>query len=104
MNAIDADLAYVSEHVYWRLVEETLGQVFGIGDAEAAARVRALIDRLASTPPRERLLGFHAEPFSVAANLAGVVATDAQERQYLALAETLGWGVSASAAGADRPV
>jgi hypothetical protein len=72
------------------VVEDTLTQVFGFGRADATARVQALIARLVDATARERLLGFHAEPFAVAADLAGVAATDAQERQYLAFAETCG--------------
>jgi hypothetical protein len=92
MNMIDPGMAYVSEAAYWRLVEATLTEVFGLQASEARRRLDGLMSRLADAPAAERLLGLHAEPFQVAADLAGdaVLATDeascAQHYKTLAMA------------------
>lgn len=72
---------------YWKLVSDTLAQVFHAApEIESAERYRTQIEE--ESPPGERLALYHASPLQVAADLAGVVdraITDEEVRRYLEL-------------------
>ncbi|MEJ0045423.1 MAG: hypothetical protein WDN04_04220 [Rhodospirillales bacterium] len=104
MNMIDPVPAYVSQAAYWRLVEATLTEVFGLQTKDARQRLDRFMARLAGAPAAERLLGLHAEPFQVATDLAGdaILAPDAPNyaQRYKTLAAAHGWAPEAGATAA----
>ena len=104
MTAFDTGLVYPFEAEYWQLVEATLVSVFDMPAEAARVRV-ADLERLRSVQPaQDQLLGFHAEPLSVAAKTLGLAVDDTALRDYLELADRMGWGAYDGAAQPPAPL
>lgn len=61
-----------AKDAYWKIVRDTLTEIFGLSTRAASDRVRSLRRRVESrTAPGHLSIAYHAEPFVVASDLAG---------------------------------
>lgn len=90
MSTTNQDYEYQNPDNYWKLVEETLQEVFNKG-FDKLRECKELQSKVNEGERKERQIFYHAEPLDVAADLAGEPLTPEQVDKYLDIAKRYHW-------------